>query len=309
MSMMIGMGGRNSGLTQITLKRADGTAVGTATVSRSKQSTQKQKQKKKKLDYSITQVSGEILRTKTSNNASQVLTRNRGRVAILRRKYATGEYDEQEIASAILHAEAMVRAARKRMKHLRAEESAKRNMETPVEEAQERERTLDLTGIPDAESVMQEETDKIREEIQTELTREMQRLMAEFARETMERLAQETMKAVEEAMDMEELSDDLANAVDAMKPEDLEQLKKKHRADEQREITEANMKYLKAMFDRLVKEKQEGPSLPGSGGDYTSNSTANTVGVTLQLAGADIPVADVSGTVAEMTGGNVDIAI
>ncbi|MCM1112282.1 MAG: hypothetical protein NC399_03390 [Muribaculum sp.] len=309
MSMMFGMGGMNrmnAGVTQITLKRADGTAAGTITVRRSTRSAQKQKQKKKKLEYSCTQVSGEILQTKTSGNASQVLTRNRARVAMLRRKYVTGQYDEQEVASAILHAEAMVRAARKRMKHLRAEEAAKRGMKTPEEEAQERERTLDLTGIPDEEQALQDEADRIRQEIQEELSREMRRLMAENMRETMEKLAEETMRAMEEAMDMEELSDDLACAVDSMEPQDLEQLKKKHRADEQREIMEANMKYLKAMFDRLEKEKQEGSSgLPGSGGDYT----ADTAGVTLELAGADIPVADVAAIAAEAAGGNVDIAL
>ena len=34
----------------------------------------------------------------------------------------------------------------------------------------------------------------------------------------------------------------------------MKQLKKKHRCEEQRDIMEADMRYLKAMFDRLEKE-------------------------------------------------------
>ena len=37
-----------------------------------------------------------------------------------------------------------------------------------------------------------------------------------------------------------------------MTPEDLEQLKVKHRSDEARDILKADLKYLKALFDRLI---------------------------------------------------------
>ena len=56
-----------------------------------------------------------------------------------------------------------------------------------------------------------------------------------------------------------------------MDPEDLEMLKKKHRAKELRKITEADMEYLKALFNELEKEKQD-----------------NQNGVSLELAGIEV---------------------
>ena len=72
-------------------------------------------------------------------------------------------------------------------------------------------------------------------------------------------LMQEAMEELEDLSSMSELSEELmlARADGEMDPEDLEQLKKKHRAEELREIMEADMRYLKAMFDRLAKEKQQ----------------------------------------------------
>ena len=75
-----------------------------------------------------------------------------------------------------------------------------------------------------------------------------------------------------------------------MDPADLELMKKKHRAKEMREIMEADMKYLKAVFDKLAKEKQENASgRAGSMGD-NSSSYMNDSGVALELGGADVSV-------------------
>ena len=85
-----------------------------------------------------------------------------------------------------------------------------------------------------------------------------------------------------------------------MEPEELERLKKKHRADELREIMEADMKYLRALFDKLEKEKQ---SISNG-----SNNLNDLSGITLELAGAEIPVEDVPQPVAA-EGGNVDYSV
>lgn len=310
MSMGIGMGNRGVGTTSITLKRTDGTVVGTMTYRKSASKSQKKEEKKKtrKLEYNFKQVSNGILQAKTSGSASRVLTKARSKVAILRQKLVSAQYDSDEITSAILHAEAMVRAAKKRMKNLKVEESAERGQKTPIEEVEERERVLDLTALSDEDSRTQEEMNQIQQEMQEELTREMQRMMKETMEELQEQLQYEMSKMMDEALDMEELSDELAGAMDEMKPEDLEQLKKKHRSDEMREIVEADMKYLKALFDRLAKEKQSAASSVG-GGNNTSNAPNPGVGaVTLELAGVEQPV-PVDAVVAEVVGGNVDMAI
>ena len=85
-----------------------------------------------------------------------------------------------------------------------------------------------------------------------------------------------------------------------MDPEDLDQLKKKHRSEELREIMEADMKYLKALFNRLAREKEEGPG----GQDYGSNDYAS--GVSLEIGGLDIPVATVEAPVL-IEGSNFDV--
>ena len=100
--------------------------------------------------------------------------------------------------------------------------------------------------------------------------------------------------------DMEELEQMVVLDMDS---EDLEQLKKKHRSDEMREIMEADMKYLRALFGQLVREQQE--------------AAANAVGVALELSGVNIPVqvdtrsaaqvAGVEGQAAE--GGIIDVSV
>ena len=42
-----------------------------------------------------------------------------------------------------------------------------------------------------------------------------------------------------------------------MTEEEIEELKRKHRNDEERQITRADLKYLKALFDRLEQEKKQ----------------------------------------------------
>lgn len=294
--MINGLGSGNYGAVGVSVQRANGSAMTAGTTRKSSS----QSKKTRKLQYNFMEVSAEILQAKTSGNANRVFILARSKVAGLRQKKLTGQYNESEVESAILHAEAMVRVARKRMKHLKAEEQAKRGEKSPVEEWEEQEEELDLTAFTDPESEMQDEMREIEQEMAREIAREMQRLMEE----TMEETLQETAKAMEDTLELAELSEDLAGAMDEMEPEDLEQLKKKHRAEEQREIMEADMKYLKAMFDRLAKEKQS-----GSGGMSFGNAdSADTGSVSLELGGTEIPVADVA-AVAEVAGGNVDCAV
>ena len=61
--------------------------------------------------------------------------------------------------------------------------------------------------------------------------------------------------------------------------EDLEKIKKKHRSDELREIMEADMKYLKAMINKLERERQE-----------LSTQNFSAPSVTLEISGVQMPV-------------------
>ena len=84
---------------------------------------------------------------------------------------------------------------------------------------------------------------------------------------------------------------------------DLELMKKKHRAKEMREIMEADMKYLKALFHELEKERREGASGIGGGSNNSNGS-----GVSLELAGVEM-AASMPEMPVEAAGGSIDVSI
>ncbi|MCH5337785.1 MAG: hypothetical protein J1E03_03295 [Acetatifactor sp.] len=274
MGMMIGR--NDSNMRRVVIKNADGTPAASISYS-----TPSQK-KKKRLQYNFKAMSAQIMQAKTSGNASRVASKARREIAMLQRNMKNGEYDEDEIKNSIAHAKSLERVARKRVKHLRQEEALKENQKPYLSEMEE--------AVEDlfAEDMDAEEMLKLSEE-------ELKRLMREL---------QEAMKEVEAEADGEisdlDSEDNLTEIVqenlDAM---DLEQLKKKHRSDELREIMEADMKYLKALFNKLAKEKQQA----SIGGNNSSSDS-----VSLQLSGMDVPV-QTSEMPVVTEGGNMDISI
>ena len=118
MSLMVG--GSNSNVRRIVLKNADGTSAGSISIS------SPSPKKKKRLQYNFKRISAQIMRSKTSGSASQVVSKARQQVAMLQRKTKNGDYDETELRNAIIHAQKMERIARKRVKHLEQEEALER---------------------------------------------------------------------------------------------------------------------------------------------------------------------------------------
>ncbi len=95
--------------------------------------------------------------------------------------------------------------------------------------------------------------------------------------------AEDMMEVAEETAELDENLDEMAEALSgSMTPEDLEQLKVKHRSDEARDILKADLKYLKALFDRLQSEKENAGKASFAGSEDT--------GVALSLGGMDMPV-------------------
>ena len=264
---------RNTGVKQITIKRPDGSDVGTITIHSNSL------KKLKKVGYKQRRISNMITQAKTSGNARQVLASAKTETVSLRRKLVSGNYNDREVRAAIRHAERMERVAKKRMKHLMQEEEIEKRgggawqMGFDEEDLQEGGQEGEELGFSE-----------LSEEEMRQLMQELQEELAELAMES----------------DMEELEQMVVLDMD---PEDLEQLKKKHRSDEMREIMEADMKYLRALFGQLVREQQE--------------AAANAVGVALELSGVNIPVqvdtrsaaqvAGVEGQAAE--GGIIDVSV
>lgn len=269
------MGIGRSDTTKIRLTDGMGNRVGTISVSKP------QVKKKKRIQYNFREISGRILQTRTAGSAGRVLVSARSKVAMLLRMVRNPDYDEKELEQAIIHAKKMERIAKKKMKHLQEEEKAARTGSC----------SDDLEAYEDARADAGEEVSEEEDGLRTE---EMEALVQEYQasmQETMDSSMEELVNTV--LAELDELADDMGlSAQKDMSPEDLERLKKKHRADEMKEIAEADLKYLKALFDKLAKEQSEAAS-----------------GVSLQLAGMEMPVETTAEAPVTVEGANLDVSV
>lgn len=296
MSMMLGISVSNK--KRMEIKDMSGKVVGSVTVTKGKMS---QAVVKRRLPYSFKEISTRLLKTKKSGNAHQVLISARQKVVSLRLMYKGGVYDDDEVFAALMHAQAIVRVAKKREKHLEEEEQAEKKIEKDGTfcEADLEEKT------EEAASKQGQKAEREQAKAKMDMQR-MQKLMEQY-----ERMMQEAMKELEQLDSMDELSGEMGiDGEVSMDSADLELMKKKHRADELRAIMEADMKYLKFMFDKLEKEKQS-----NTVSSFTSVSTndagnnSGSQGVSLELGGVDIPVEAAPDAMAIVEGGAIDAAV
>lgn len=294
MSMMLGISVSNR--KRMEIKDMSGKVVGSVTVTKGKAS---QVVVKKRLPYSFKEISTRLLKTKKSGNAHQVLISARQKAVSLRLMYKGGVYDDDEVLAALMHAQAIVRVAKKREKHLQEEERAEKKIgkDGVFCEADLEEKTEEASS----RQIHKEEREQTRAKMDLQ---RMQKLMEQY-----ERMMQEAMKELEQLDNMDALSEELGiDGEVSMDPEDLELMKKKHRADEMRAIVEADMKYLKFMFDKLEKERQSNNNSISSYSSvsYDNNSSAND-SVSLELGGVDIPVEAAPDAMTIVEGGAVDV--
>lgn len=242
----------------------------------------KKTKRKKRLSYNFKKISNQILMSKSTTSAGKVLTRARGTYITLLLKKNSSEYDAKEVKSAIEHAKEMVRIAKKRKKHMEEEELAVNNGEAQLSE-----------GID-----MEEEEDE-----NSDYGEDME-LSADELEELAEELKELTRESVEESL--KEMADELVNTVHKdMSKEEIEELKRRHRQEELKDIMEADMKYLKALFEKLQKEKQQSASSAAEAFD-TSNEP---VSVSLELGGVEVPVQAQESAAELVEGGAVDVSL
>lgn len=84
---------------------------------------------KKKLNYNHREISAQILRASKVTSASTVLASARNKLSMLRRCQGTGQYNESELANAILHARRMVQCASRKVQNLKEEEMLQKKLE------------------------------------------------------------------------------------------------------------------------------------------------------------------------------------
>lgn len=280
--------GTNDATTVSIPSRKNGTVTGMISYSRP---TKKSKTKKKRLAYSFKKISTQIMTAKTSRNASKAARDARTTMVMLLLKQRSGDYDEKEVKLAIEHAKEMERVAKKKRKHMEQEERAKKSGSCFAQE--------------DAEV---SEEKKAKEE---QIEQEQEQQQAEASAEELEELAREFKQLAEEAsQNMRELAQELTDiSYEDMDKEELEALKRKHRAEELHDLLEADMKYLKALFDKLAKEKQQSANVSVDYGSDGNDSSASAVsGVSLELAGVDMPV-EVSEVPVTVEGTSVDVVV
>ncbi len=266
----------------------------------------------KKLKYQFKNISSKILRSKTSQAAKQAAGQARREVLRLKRQKQSGNYDEDEIEAAINHAKAMERVAKKKAKHLEEEEMAKaaggiwqgekvcsdeeprEAKDTEAETDAEEEEKMAEEGYED--EAYEEEYDYPQLDEFLLQTGDLMAAMSDFTSETMQELS-DSMRDIMEEMGMDELSDTMLSVKKDIDPADLKMMKIKHRNKEMKEIVKADAEYLKAVFDRLEKMKDNpvvpsGSSLSLSGDSSGTSFSADAAGIGVPTVPA--PVIDIS---------------
>ena len=278
----------------------------------------------KKLKYQFKNISSKILRSKTSQAAKQAAGQARREVLRLKRQKQSGNYDDDEIEAAINHAKAMERVAKKKAKHLEEEELAKVAGGIWQGDRISEEETKDVQDA-EAENAQNEEemsAEGSADEVSGDLsayeyaadsydisdyidlgmdafyaqTGDFMSEMSDFTSEMMQEMS-DSLRDLMEEMGLDGLSDNAVSVNREMDPADLKMMKIKHRNKEMKDIVKADAEYLKAVFDRLEKMK-DNPVIPSGGGVSLSAGSSGTsfsadaAGIGAQVAPA--PVIDIS---------------
>lgn len=276
---------------------------------------------KKKLKYQFKDISSQIIRSKTSLSARQVVGQARRELLRLKQEKRSGKYDSEEIEAAINHAEAMERVARKKVRHLEEEEmlkasggpcqdyvvedeKEKENKEFNIEDLKEQSDDYISQGEMASEYMSDIDMAELFEEMQLS-PEDMDMVMADMediTSELMDEMA-EGMRDMLEEMGLGDLEDTVPAHGADMDPEDLKMLKIKHRNKEMKEIVKADSEYLKAVFKHLAQQRMSGIGSPGIGAGGAAAPVANVsvsvaapIAVALPSAGgeAEMPSIDVS---------------
>lgn len=113
-----------------------------------------QEQKKKnrgKLSYNYHRVSSAISAAKTSAQASNALTTATSNLSSLRRKAASGKYEDREIQLALQHAYKMIRVARKKVNNMKVESMQKKKNDSV--ELQAKQQGKNVRRVPKKQKV------------------------------------------------------------------------------------------------------------------------------------------------------------
>ena len=225
---------------------------------------------KKRLPYNFKQMSKQIMMAKTSDAARPLVTQIQAKLSWLYRKLRSDEYGDSEIAAAIIHAATMERIAKRKVRHLEEEEAAENGTGLGMVPGEEDE----IYGKDELEKSL-EENENISEEEMKKMMEEIEKLEEELAEET-----------------LSEIQDMISCASGDMSEEEIEELKRKHRNEEDRQLTRADLEYLKALLDRLEQEKKQAASGISSYRGSDTSSVSYVVECVPEIEMTDVDVGE-----------------
>ena len=213
-------------------------------------SSKKSKTKGKKYKYNYKSLSGSIVRAKTPTGAQKAIIQAKQALARVMRQARLEDMDDEDLERTVLHIKRMEIIARRKKKHLEQEEKAEQDKDPGEGIIDPRE---------DPRDIFAELKDGMSDNGEEELTEDQLKLI--------EKLTEEISKMEEEMFesDMEELMGADTISMKNMTPEEIETMKKKHRCAEQKDITLADMEYLRSVFDQLEREKSSGGTVLSGG--------------------------------------------
>lgn len=126
---------------------------------------------KKVLNYSYKKVSSNIQSAKNVSQASNAVSSANSNLSALRRKAASGNYDDDEINIAISHAKRMITVAKRKLAHIKQEAMNKKDDDKYISSKKET-----VVKLPDKKirAEQQEELRRIEDEIKKEEKKERQ---------------------------------------------------------------------------------------------------------------------------------------
>lgn len=282
--------GTNYYIKRYEIKDQEGKTVGSFSVRQKLRNA-----KKKSPGYDYRELSNKIMKACTPYSAGQAAASARIKIASLAKKLYTGEYDDQEIKNAIIHAKRMERAAKKRLKNMQDEE-----MERQIQKKKERD---EKTREKLAEKSKKKKVKKDGRELSESEIRTLIRKIQESLRQL-----QSNTEKVEEPRELspsktpnnhsKKSGESSANKVE------MERKRKKHRLEEIQDVMKADMEYLRNKLTKMERDRVS--SSPGV--DFSESSASFDGGVSLELGGVSMSVPETS-VPAPSEGGSVDVSV
>lgn len=269
----------------------------------------------KPVNYNYKEVASKIQRAKTSVSAEQAVLSAKRKVLEMKRKISVGDGDSDELQAALTHAKRMEMVARKKKHHLELEELVVVTQKRDEKLDKSKEAADDLKNamlsaeeekIAEKEDAIFEERDEMLEEAKEQLEENLEEASGEMLEELNKMISEfgeEELKALEEAMEMLESME----VIDPhMSKEDLEELKRKHRADENKAIMKADMDYIKDTVKHRIEKASTGMTQASGTSGVSGSGSIALSGVSFTAAGS-FDAGIMSGM--SFDGGSIDVQV